>query len=59
MGDLRCALRMLRKNPALTLVAVISLALGIGANTAIFSWMDGLVLHPLPLVKQPDRLVLL
>jgi putative ABC transport system permease protein len=59
MGDLRYALRMLRKTPGLTLVAVLSLALGIGANTTIFSWMDGLVLHPLPLVKDPGRLVFL
>ncbi len=59
MADLRYALRMLRKNPGLTLVAVLSLALGIGANTTIFSWMDGLVLHPLPLVRDPGRLVLL
>jgi macrolide transport system ATP-binding/permease protein len=59
MGDLRFALRVFRKTPALTLVAVLSLALGIGANTAIYSWMDGLVLHPLPLVQDPSHLVLL
>ena len=59
MGDLRFALRMLRRNPALTLIVVLSLALGIGANTAIYSWMDGLVLHPLPLVQDPHGLVLL
>ena len=59
IDDLRYALRMLRKNPGLTLVAVLSLALGIGASTTIFSWMDGLVLHPLPLVQDPGRLVFL
>jgi predicted permease len=50
---------MLRKNPGLTLVAVLSLALAIGANATIFSWMEGLVRHPLPLVRDQDRLVLL
>jgi predicted permease len=50
---------MLRKNTGLTLIALLSLALGIGASATIFSWMDGLVLHPLPLVRDPGRLVLL
>ncbi len=59
LQDLRYAFRMLRKNPALTLAVVVSLALGIGATTTIFTWMDGLVLHPLPLVKDPGRLVYL
>src|SRR4051794_30751662 len=54
--DLRYAIRMLRKSPVTTLVAIVSLALGIGANSAIFSLMSALVLRPLP-VREPGRLV--
>ena len=57
LQDLRYGFRMLLKQKALTAVALLSLALGIGANTALFSIVDAMLLKMLP-VKDPERLVL-
>ena len=54
--DLRYALRQLRKNPGMALLAIVTLALGVGANTAIFTVIESVLLRPLP-YSHSDRLV--
>ena len=55
-ADLRYGLRLMARNPGFTSVAVLSLVVGIGANTAVFSLIDSLLLRPLP-VERPRELV--
>ncbi|MDQ3173458.1 MAG: ABC transporter permease, partial [Acidobacteriota bacterium] len=56
LRDLRYGIRMLAKTPGFTLVAVLSLALGIGANTAVFSLLDAVMLRSLP-IENPERML--
>jgi macrolide transport system ATP-binding/permease protein len=57
--DLRLGLRMLRRNPGFTVLAILCLTLAIGANAAVFSWVEGILLRPYPLVSNQERLVAL
>ena len=59
MNDLKFAFRQLLKNPGFTAVAVLTLALGIGANTAAFSWIQTVLLRSVPAVAESDRLVVI
>src|SRR5437762_13125531 len=59
MNDLRFALRQLLKQRGFAAVAVLSLALGIGANTTVFSWIRAVLLDAVPGARQADRLVVL
>jgi hypothetical protein len=59
MNDLRFAFRQLLKNPGFTAVAVLTVALGIGANTVVFSWIRAVLLDAVPGAREPERLVVL
>jgi predicted permease len=57
LHDLRFGLRMLRRNAAFSFLAVLCLALGIGATTTVFSWIEGILLRPFPAIVNQDRMV--
>ena len=59
MNDLHYAFRMLLKNPGFTVIAALSLALGIGANSTVFCWIDSVLLRPLPGVAKGEQMVVL
>jgi len=57
--DLRYGVRQLRRSPGFSVLAILCLTLGIGANATVFSWVEGLLLRPYPLVAHQERLVAL
>ena len=59
LQDLRFGARMLRRSPTFSILAILCLTLGIGANVAVFSWMEGLMFRPFPLVAHQERIVAL
>src|ERR1700733_6943950 len=59
LQDVRFGFRMLRRNPAFAVLTILCLTLGIGANAAVFSWVEGILLRPYPLVSHQERLVTL
>jgi macrolide transport system ATP-binding/permease protein len=58
LSDLRHAVRSLLKSPGLTVAAVLSLALGIGANTTIFTWVQAVIFRPIPVATEPNRILI-
>src|SRR3981081_2383339 len=59
LQDVRFGLRMLRRSPGFSLLAILCLTLGIGANAAVFSWIEGILFRPYPAVAHQERLVAL
>src|SRR5689334_21154716 len=59
LQDIRFGLRLLRRNPGFSALAILCLVLGIGSNAAVFSWVEGILLHPYPAVAHQDRLLML
>src|SRR5947209_10685925 len=57
LQDLRFGLRMLRRSPGFSILAILCLTLGIGANAAVFSWIEGILFRPYPAVAYQERLV--
>src|SRR5579864_2660203 len=57
--DLSFGVRMLRRSPGFSLIVIVCLTLGIGANTAVFSWIEGILLRPFQMVRDQNRLVAL
>src|SRR5438876_4888869 len=56
LQDLRFGLRMLRRSPGFSILAILCLTLGIGTNAAVLSWIEGILIHPYPLVAHQDRM---
>jgi hypothetical protein len=59
LQDLRFGLRMLRRDPGFSILALLCLTLGIGANAAVFSWVEGILFRPYPMVTHQERLLAL
>jgi predicted permease len=59
LQDIRIGFRMLRRSPGFSILAVLCLTVGIGANTSVFSWIEGILLRPFPAVSNQDRLFVL
>ena len=57
LQDFRYGLRMIRRNPGFSLLAILCLTLGIGANAAVFSWVEGILFRPYPMVKHQEQLL--
>ena len=55
--DVRFGFRMMRRSPGLSLLVILCLTLGIGANSAVFSWIEGILLRPFPLVVHQERMM--